>query len=356
MIGIAKCASKQLVLLLYLLLSHIVGCSKLLKHLKNHHLSARPPTAAPSLVKRDWLTDREVLSFFKDGHLRLDGLFDKRFLEKDFFPEARRALAKGELSALRHQIGVVLGDPNADRYSLEDCITILDSSTIPKSQMPFLQVFHLWKSSEMVRKLAFSPVLGRLACQLLDVPAVRLYQDSLFVKRPGDGPTMWHSDLNMAPFDSNSFLTFWVPLTPVPAAEEGGTGLVYASTSHRTDPATVDLEGRYPLAEYGRFQVGDCAVHHGWCLHCTQGNVLDQSRYAYVACFVADRAPLLMADGHLRRPDNEDAQSYAGWIKEVGWGGEAAHPLLPVVYDEDLELADLQILQQETLHYLSRKQ
>lgn len=40
----------------------------------------------------------------------------------------------------------------------------------------------------------------------------------------------------------------------------------------------------------------------------TQGNVLDQSRYAYVACFVADRAPLLMSDGHLRRPDNEDAQ------------------------------------------------
>lgn len=224
-----------MVLLLYLLLIHIVGCSKLLKYLKNHQSlhGSLPPTAAPSLVKRGSLTDREVLSFFKDGHLRLDGLFDKMFLEKHFFPEARRALAKGELSALRHQIGVVMGDPHADRYSLEDCITILDSSAIPKSQMPFLQVFHLWKASEVVRKLALSPLLGRLACQLLDVPAVRLYQDSLFVKRPGDGPTMWHSDLNMAPFDSNNFLTFWVPLTPVPAAEEGGTGLVYASTSHR---------------------------------------------------------------------------------------------------------------------------
>ena len=48
------------------------------------------------------------------------------------------------------------------------------------------------------------------------VPAVRLYQDALFVKRPGDGETQWHSDLNTAPFDTNDFVTCWLPLHPVP--------------------------------------------------------------------------------------------------------------------------------------------
>lgn len=41
---------------------------------------------------------------------------------------------------------------------------------------------------------------------------VRLYQDCLFVKMPGFGVTNWHSDLNMVPIDTNSFLTVWIPL------------------------------------------------------------------------------------------------------------------------------------------------
>lgn len=47
---------------------------------------------------------------------------------------------------------------------------------------------------------------GHVAAQLLGVPRVRLYQDSIFTKRSGDGPTLWHSDLNMAPFDTNDFV------------------------------------------------------------------------------------------------------------------------------------------------------
>lgn len=41
---------------------------------------------------------------------------------------------------------------------------------------------------------------------------VRLYQDCLFQKMPGFGVTNWHSDLNMVPLDTNSFLTVWIPL------------------------------------------------------------------------------------------------------------------------------------------------
>lgn len=37
----------------------------------------------------------------------------------------------------------------------------------------------------------------------------------------------------MAPFDTNAFVTCWVPLQPVPAAYDGGTGLCFATASHR---------------------------------------------------------------------------------------------------------------------------
>ncbi len=37
----------------------------------------------------------------------------------------------------------------------------------------------------------------------------------------------------MAPFDTNDFLTVWIPLQAVPSAEEGGSGLSFASASHR---------------------------------------------------------------------------------------------------------------------------
>lgn len=60
---------------------------------------------------------------------------------------------------------------------------------------------------------------------------VRLYQDSTFCKRPGDGPTRWHSDLNMAPLDCNDFVTAWIPVEAVPARKDGGSPLVFASRS-----------------------------------------------------------------------------------------------------------------------------
>ena len=62
---------------------------------------------------------------------------------------------------------------------------------------------------------------------------MRLYQDSLFLKRPGDGPTHWHSDLTMAPLDTNAFVTCWLPLQTVPREADGGSALVFASGSHR---------------------------------------------------------------------------------------------------------------------------
>lgn len=62
----------------------------------------------------------------------------------------------------------------------------------------------------------------------------------------------------------------WIPLQPVPVAEEGGTGLVYADASHRDTALKFwklpeeDLLERYNFSDHGAFELGDVAVHHGW--------------------------------------------------------------------------------------------
>ena len=55
----------------------------------------------------------------------------------------------------------------------------------------------------------------------------------MFLKRVGDGATRWHSDLHMAPFDTNHMVTVWIPFDAVPHADQGGTGLCFATGSHR---------------------------------------------------------------------------------------------------------------------------
>ena len=67
------------------------------------------------------------------------------------------------------------------------------------------------------------------------------------------------------------------------------------------------------------------------------GNSLPDTRFAYSISFVADGTHLLQEEGHIRYPDNEDFQSYALWIEDIGWGGVADHPLIPVVYEEESE-------------------
>jgi ectoine hydroxylase-related dioxygenase (phytanoyl-CoA dioxygenase family) len=117
--------------------------------------------------------------------------------------------------------------------------------------IPFLQYFNVWREDEVVRSLSTSPELAELASSLMRVRRVRLYQDSLFLKRVGDGCTNYHSDLRMAPFDTNDFVTFWIPLVDIPRF---GSALVFVSGSHndialnfwrsRKQVANMDLSKR----------------------------------------------------------------------------------------------------------------
>lgn len=113
-----------------------------------------------------------------------------------------------KLSALQHQVRVHFGAAAALRCgSLQACRAKLKALE-GRGEVSFLQFFNLHRRSKRLRSIATSRRFAYWASKLLGVPRVRLYQDALFWKRPGDGATDWHSDLGLAPFDTNSFLGF----------------------------------------------------------------------------------------------------------------------------------------------------
>ena len=183
------------------------------------------------------VSERQILNFLKDGHLFINQLFNttETTITKDLLHAIKNIYDNNDdttkLIAYQHKLKVMLGREDADTLTLQQCEEALRE--IDQIEIPFMQTFNLWKRDSIAHNLIHSPILGRLAADLLGVDAVRVYQDSVFIKRPGDGPTLWHSDLNMCPFDTNDFLTIWIPLQDVPAESQGGSGLTFATASHR---------------------------------------------------------------------------------------------------------------------------
>lgn len=115
-----------------------------------------------------------------------------------------------ELQAWRQKVEVQLGD-SSDSYqrqnarsiaqsliTIDDCQDMLESLGLDtRSDLPFMQHFNIWRDvnakTPVLRTLCLSSYVAQAASILLDAPTVRLYQDSLFHKRPGDGWTPYHS-------------------------------------------------------------------------------------------------------------------------------------------------------------------
>ena len=242
------------------------------------HPPAEELAVLPALAAGPPLSTEQLLSFSCDGHVALRGLLSEAEVSA-LAPGFHAALDARRVDALRTGVRVALGeDALVDDFGIpfDEADELEDTLDEAGASVPFLQVFNSWRAGcASARRLACSARLVHAAAALLGVePArVRLYQDALFVKRPGDAHTAWHADLSMTPLDCNDFLTLWVPLAAVPARADGGTALDYATASHRDvslhywGQDTDDLDGRFVLADHGALAAGDVSVHHGWLLH-----------------------------------------------------------------------------------------
>lgn len=262
--------------------------------------------------------------------------------------ELQELMVEEEILAWRQKVQVASNSEKlaSSCETVRECQAELKKLGITES-LPFLQHFNTFRRLKTVKALAFS--LGEAASILLDVPKVRLYQDSVFWKRVGDGPTPWHVDARMAPFDTSHFVTFWVPLQDIP---RDGTALLFCSKSHNDfslpywnsiENAQDEhsewkrLEHRYPKdpVHYMPMKVGDLTVHSGWTLHCADGaeGGTGVDRMALAISFVdakAELRPDSMDDKGLG--DNEDRWSYQDWVHSVPPRQPFLHEFVPIVW------------------------
>lgn len=266
-----------------------------------------------------------------------------------------------ELTAWQQKVEVAISLSKADvqrRYTtIDSCRDILQKTSQDGIvQIPFLQHFNTWRSIPSVQKLVAtssssshdtSPLV-QYAKVLMDVSNVKLYQDSLFHKRKNDGPTPWHSDARMAPFDTSKMITFWIPLDNVPRMEDGGTGLLFVSGSHsdfalpfwnmdREGGEYNRLEQRYGGAKgiehYMPMAVGDVSAHAGWTLHSANAGIGNDGmdRYALAVTYVDAKAEIRQDAVNSTVGHDEDRRSYEDWVREVPPRSYFEHPLVPTL-------------------------
>ncbi len=335
------------------------------------------------------------LQYARNGHAVLRSTIPKPIL-RQVKNELLRYSKGEELKAWRQKVEVLTKsvDLATSCSSIQECKSILSQQQQQQNasdlQIPFLQHFNTWRKCPSVTKLVTSPYLSHIASQLLDVPYIRLYQDSLFHKRSGDGPTPWHSDARMAPFDTSSMITFWIPLDDIPPVEDGGTGLWFVDKSHvdfalpfwnpvpkcddvgagagagdgpnsGDDPDDIyeRLEERYggedSIKHYMPIDVGDFTVHAGWTLHSANGGptMIDEDdnmhnnsnmgmdRYALAITYVDAKAEVRRDAQRRSHGDSkddsylghdEDRESYRDWIDEVSPRQYFEHHLVPIVW------------------------
>jgi len=303
------------------------------------------------------------LQYARNGHSALRSMFPVSLISTIKADLVEYAASK-ELNAWKQKVDVATNSPSilSTLKSIEDCKQVLlqqqQGENIDVPTIPFLQYFNTWRDIPSVEAFVKSPLLVSMAKQLLDVPKVKLYQDSLFHKRSLDAssPTPWHSDARMTPFDTSIMITFWIPMDFVPDVHDGGTGLFFVDKSHNDfalpywnqcstfDNVDAEINGEYDRLDvrYGGesavchhmpLKVGDATCHAGWTLHMANGmkgvkggrkDISFNERYALAVSYVDDRAEIRL-DAFDNYEDkshendlghNEDRWSYATWLND----------------------------------------
>mmetsp|Transcript_25623 Transcript_25623/g.37564 ORF Transcript_25623/g.37564 Transcript_25623/m.37564 type:complete len:518 (+) Transcript_25623:435-1988(+) len=318
------------------------------------------------------------LQYVRNGHACLRSFLQPPKLLSTIRNDVIQYTNRREIQAWHQKLHVAVDSATKLPNTVKECREMFDALDIP---IPFLQHFNSWRFLSSVRELVTSPLLTSAAYTLLHGDdndnvinndgvsspskkrrrkqhqrrkSVRLYQDSIFIKRINDNETPWHIDAKMAPFDTSHMVTFWIPLQNIPSEEEGGSGLCFVDQSH-VDIALpywngadgdeyTRLDERYGgddgVKSYMPLNVGDITAHSGWTLHYAPpggGMVGDEVRYAIAVTYVDGRAEIRddVASSSSyggEKGDDEDNWSYKDWIHDVKPRTQFSHDLVPIIY------------------------
>ena len=340
-------------------------------HKSTNKNNRRSDSSKVGVLDRRQIPLQTQLTYAREGHGVL-----RSFLSEEYINELRADLVTFSQDKERilqaYKQKVIVASPDGMKLasscnSVQECKQVLQKLNVPADDLPFLQFFNCWRYLSSIERLCKSPLMSSAAAQLLGVEKVRLYQDSLFHKRTNDGQTPWHSDARMAPFDTSTMITFWIPLQKIPT---NGSGLIFVSKSHSDfalpywngfdSEEFQRLDVRYgndAIQNYMPLDVGDVTIHSGWTLHCANGNKADTrgrnlDRYALAISYVDARAEVRadvpgvasnigkksnknkrsVANYKKELRDDEDRSSYSDWIGDVKPRISFEHKLVPIVW------------------------
>ena len=203
----------------------------------------------------------------------------------------------------------------------------------------FLQVENLWEHSAVVKELAFSTRLAKIAADLMGVRGVRMFHDQALYKEAGGGITPWHADQYYWPINSDRSCTIWLPLQDTPL--EMGP-LSFARGSHKM-PLGRDLpigdesertlqqllaEQEFPIVERP-YRLGDASYHLGWTFHRASPNTREDPRRVMTVIYI---------DADLELVGTADAtqqQTIDRWFPGCRPGDVPESPLSPVLWARD---------------------
>jgi hypothetical protein len=154
---------------------------------------------------------------------------------------------------------------------------------------------NVWREQGDVARLVGDGSLARVACRLLDLPQVVLFQDNLVWKPPGARRIEWHQDFSYWPLDAATGVTLWVALDD---ADVANGCLHYVPGTHRLgerqpadfiagtgqpmrpDLPPLDLSGREREAVPAEVAAGRILAHHPLVWHMSPPNHSNRPRRA----------------------------------------------------------------------------
>ncbi len=210
-----------------------------------------------------------------------------------------------------------------------------------RGRISFTRTHQLWQQSDIVRDVAFASDLLGLVSEMLDCQSLRVIDDDVFEKRPGDRVSKWHYDRKFVPIDSDRYLSIWIPLVDV--SHEMGT-MAYVRGSHQQaypeprKPLAGEVRGhlwyatqfalRRKRIERIEARRGDVFFHHGNTLHMAGANRSAERRLAYGLHFADARSRFVTPMNDSQRVHVHDA----GW-DHLQPGDEIESPTSPEIFD-----------------------
>ena len=178
-----------------------------------------------------------------------------------------------------------------------DLRTLEDKSEYEQS---FTQCQNLWEDYPEIRKLTFDQRVCKIAAELLNVSALRIWHDQALVKEAGGRETDPHHDQPYWPIKESNTITAWIPLCKIDKTN-GQLGFYPGSHLNREKQFINIFSGKVDEREflnasnltssrvsYQDLDIGDVSFHHGLTFHRAKPNSSLSERIVHTAIYFED--------------------------------------------------------------------